>query len=51
MKANAREAVLLKAEVKKLKEQLELLKGTYKIRLEFEKRGFEFGEDGNVSSL
>ena len=50
MKANAREAVLLKAEVKKLKEQLELLKGTYKIRLEFEKRGFEFGEDGNVSS-
>lgn len=49
-KATGRAAASLKKQVVSLKEQLDKLKGNYKIRLSLESRGFTFDDEGNVKT-
>ena len=51
MKATGRDAQRLKADAVELQNQLNRLAKTYTIRLNLEKRGFGFGEDGNVETF
>ncbi|MGA0851672.1 MAG: tape measure protein, partial [Candidatus Nanopelagicaceae bacterium] len=45
-KATGRDAKRLKGEIRELRGELERLKGTYKIRIEYEQKGYKFGEGG-----
>jgi tape measure domain-containing protein len=50
-KATSREASRLKKEVIKLRGELERLQGTYKIRLEYERKGYKFGDKGELTEF
>jgi tape measure domain-containing protein len=45
-KATGRDAQRLKGDIRELRDELARLKGTYKIRLDFERKGYKFDEDG-----
>ena len=44
-KATGRDAQRLKGDIRELRDELARLKGTYKIRLDFERKGYKFDED------
>jgi len=50
-KATGRDAQRLKKEIIELKGELDRLKGTYKIRIEYEQKGYKFGEGGAMEEF
>ena len=50
-KATGREANRLKKEIRELRGELERVEGTYKIRIEYEDKGYKFDEKGNLKEF